>query len=430
MQLQSAPIVSAVPSESLPWEAEGPSYSPMAVGQTAYYSHVDLSGVNYPQVIMQSQIAGSHQWSFFGAGGGFYIRDRTMGNNVVSVKDHAPANTLVVHQAGRIGIGTTTPNEQLEITGNFRLPTTTAATGIIYAGSIPFIHNYGDDNTFLGEDAGNFTMTGEYNTGVGYYALRENTDGIRNTALGTYALDSNETGDDNTAVGFDVLCDNETGWGNTAVGNIALVESTGDTNTALGCEALYDLDSGSSNLALGYHAGGNLTSGSDNVYISNGGPASESNTTRIGDANQTRTFISGIYGVAIASGAQVVIDANGQLGNAGVSSRKFKRDIADIGSSSQFLYDLRPVSFFYRDDLDPVGVPQFGLVAEEVAEVAPELIILDKEGKPYMVRYELLAPLLLNEVQKQQIMIAEQQSQIEQLLSRLTAVEKEIGALR
>ena len=192
--------------------------------------------------------------------------------------------------------------------------------------------------------------------------------------------------------------------------------------------ALHDLSNGSNNIALGHTAGQYSTSGNRNVYISNGGPV-ESNTTRIGDANQAKTFISGIWNVVIGGGARVVVDSNGQLGNAGVSSRLYKRDIVDIGERAEFLYELRPMSFKYNEDLDPLGIPHYGLIAEEVTEIAPELVFTD-DRRASTDRPLWASPLLLNELRVKNAEIHALQAQVEdptngyaELLARIEALE-------
>src|SRR5262249_51324359 len=173
--------------------------------------------------------------------------------------------------------------------------------------------------------------------------------------------------------------------------------ATGSYNTALGYQALYN-STGSRNLALGYNAGYKLTSGDKNIYVGNSGVASESATMRLGSA-QTRTFITGIRGVHLGrTGVAVVINSSGQLGTL-VSSARYKHDIQDMREGSQGLYHLRPVTFRYKQDAQ--GQQQYGLIAEEVAKVYPELVVKGADGKVESVQYHELIPMLLNEVQRQ-----------------------------
>jgi uncharacterized Zn ribbon protein len=204
-----------------------------------------------------------------------------------------------------------------------------------------------------------------------------------------------------------------TGWGsyNVAVGWAALNSnqptstSTGISNTALGSGALYNNTTGSNNTAIGRDAGNQLTTGSNNIVIGSIGVAAESNTIRIGtSATQTRAFIAGIRTITtgVNNAVTVVIDSNGQLGTVS-SSRRYKEDITDMGDASDRLQKLRPVTFRYKKPYDNGEKPvQFGLIAEEVAETFPELAVFNNEGQPETVKYQDLAPMLLNEVQKQQ----------------------------
>ncbi len=198
--------------------------------------------------------------------------------------------------------------------------------------------------------------------------------------------------------------DNTSGTQNTACGWSALVHNlTGFNNTAMGLNSLANNTNGSNNIALGDGAGINLTSGNDNIDIGSAGLASESGVTRIGTAGtQTATFIAGIreaplaYGVAVAVG----ITADGQLG-VRASSPRFKEAIKPMDKKSEAILALQPVTFRYKKDLDPSATPQFGLVAEEVAKVDPDLVALDETGKPYTVRYEEVNAMLLNEFLKE-----------------------------
>src|SRR5438093_1085981 len=234
-------------------------------------------------------------------------------------------------------------------------------------------------------------------------ALRPPPDGgypNETTAEGDGALFSLTTGLGNTALGFNTLHDNTTGFINTATGRNALLSNTtGIVNTATGPDALGNNTTGSDNVALGTSAGGALTTGDLNIDIANEGVAGEANTIRIGTSgDQTRTFIAGISGAAVA-GAAVKVNANGQLGVA-PSSERFKAEIKPMDKASEAILALKPVTFRYKKELDPKGIPQFGLVAEQVAKVNPALVDRDGKGEIYTVRYEAVNAMLLNEFLK------------------------------
>lgn len=528
------------------------------------------------------------------------------------------ANLFWDDAANRLGIGTTTPSEQLELTGNLKLPATTATTGQLYLGDEPVMHSFGTDNFFVGRGAGNLTqIEGEQNTGVGVGALQNlksswgntavgyralasqgnetnqtavganaltlstaygnvafgssamaaNTTGIRNTAVGTRALAENTTGErnaalgfqalrqnttasyntavgevamhenqtgernvavgkgalysnveghgntalgtealytntadentavgwaslyhntsgeDNTAVGVNALTSNTSGWANTAVGrdamfanttasnntafgwasleanttganntavgvnalhdnvvgnsntavgNDVLVISTGSNNTAIGWHAL-DLNvSGSGNVAIGLNAGATLVSGDDNLFLAApAGAADESGTIRVGtQGTHTRTFVQGISGVPVAGADPVYVQPDGQLGTAVPSSRRFKEEIRSMGDAGAFLQQLRPVTFRYRSELDPSGARHYGLIAEEVAEVAPELVVFSPDGEPEGVRYHLLDVLLLAELQRQYRVNNEQAAVIEELRRRVDELSGAVAELQ
>lgn len=338
----------------------------------------------------------------------------------------ASSSKFYVASSGKIGLGTTTPSDQLTLTGMLALPATAATSGTPTAGVIKlggdrFLHNYGPasaGNTFVGQQAGNFTMggpnlwEGKNNTASGYGSLANNTTGFYNTASGYQSLLLNTTGTNNTASGYWSLSNNTTGSRNTASGMASLLNNaTGSWNTASGYASLLFNTTGYQNIALGYNAGHYLTTGSYNIDIGNQGVAAEGNTIRIGDSNQTRTFISGIRSVTTGSqnAIAVLIDSNGQLGTAS-SSRRFKKDIRDMGEVSSRLLELRPVSFRYIGQSEGV---HFGLIAEEVERVMPELVVRDATGQPETVAYHELPAMLLNELQKQHATIQEQQGLIE-----------------
>jgi hypothetical protein len=243
------------------------------------------------------------------------------------------------------------------------------------------------------------------------------------SSQGPAALGLNTTGGSNTAVGQGALKNNTAGSFNTAIGNQALQNLGG---------AMPSPTPGNSNIAVGFFAGKDLVTGSNNIYIGNQGMDPESDTIWIGDT-QTATFIAGIKNVTLAMGAPVVIDtATGQLGIQS-SSAHFKEQIRPMDKASETILALKPVSFRYKKGIDPKGIPQFGLVAEEVEKVNPDLIIRDQEGKPYTVRYEAVNAMLLNEflkehrkVQELEANAARQQKQIEALTAGLQKVSAQL----
>jgi hypothetical protein len=280
-------------------------------------------------------------------------------------------------------------------------------------GGFRLLHNFGFQNTFLGANAGNTSMTGDSNTGVDAGALFRNMRGRDNAAFGLSALTSDTTGGGNSAFGQGALALNTTGGSNSAFGISALISNTtGAFNSAFGISALGSLTSGDSNTAIGTGAGFNLTTGSNNIYLGNAGLASESNTIRIG-LGQTAAFMAGINGATSASGTAVFVNGVGQLGTT-TSSRRFKDEIADMGGKSDLLMKLRPVSFYYKPEYDDTHTRQYGLVAEEVAQVSPELVVFDKDGAPQTARYHFVNAMLLNEVQKQRQLIEEHQREGEE----------------
>jgi hypothetical protein len=295
----------------------------------------------------------------------------------------------------------------------------------------------GNSNVAVGYNAlSSYTSGGS--TAIGYSALSNDTTGERNSAIGFQTLLSNSTGDQNTAVGFDALLSNTFQTGNTAVGSEALIANTGGLNTAVGRQALHSNTVGTFNIALGDGAGFNLTTGDGNIDIGNPGVAGESFTIRIGSA-QIATFIAGISFTAV-TGAGVVVDGSGQLGVA-TSSQRFKEEVKPMDTASEPVLALKPVTFRYKKEVDPTGTSQFGLVAEDVEKVNPDLVVRDKDGKPYTVRYEAVNAMLLNEFLKEhkkveelqksfQGRLAEQQRQIEALTSGLQKLSAQVELSR
>lgn len=254
-------------------------------------------------------------------------------------------------------------------------------------GASALLNNTASDNTAVGAAALDANSSGASNTAVGANALGANTTAASNTAVGTNALNANTSGTGNAALGADALGVSVSGANNTAVGTGSLLTSTGTGNTALGAGA-----------------GNALTTGSDNIYIGNAGAATESATIRVGGAGQTRAFVAGIRGVTtgVADAIPVLIASNGQLGTVS-SSLRFKEDIQDLGATSRGLLRLRPVSFRYiQPSADGAKPVQYGLIAEEVAEVYPELVVHGADGRPETVQYHVLPTLLLKELQRQE----------------------------
>ena len=277
----------------------------------------------------------------------------------------------------------------------------------------------GVDNTAVGAAALLFNTTGTDNTATGAVALLNNTGGSNNTATGSFALQANTTGNLNTATGPSALFNNTTGIGNNAEGGDALVlNTTGSANTAIGTGALGSNTTGNGNIAVGSAAGHDLTTGNQNIVIGNpNAVAGESNTIRIGGSlSQTRAFIAGIRGVATGNNdaVNVVIDSDGQLGTVS-SSRRFKKEIKPMDTASESILALKPVTFHYKSD--KTNRSEFGLIAEEVAEINPDLVVRDENGEIYTVRYEAVNAMLLNEFLKEHRKNEEQQATIARLKS-------------
>ena len=281
-------------------------------------------------------------------------------------------------------------------------------------------------NTATGYQSLSSNTTGDANTATGYTTLFYNTTGYENTANGNTALHDNTTGFDNTASGSQALYLNTTGHGNVASGNGALTaNTTGNNNTADGEYALYVSTTGQNNIAIGNSTGAVLTTGSYNIDIGNTGVlADESNTIRIGTKTiHKRVIIAGITNSAIV-GWPVYVNTNGRLG-VQPSSIRFKKDVRDMGASSDRIMKLRPVTFQYKSD--PSGARQYGLIAEEVQRVYPELVMHDDKGRTMGVRYDLLPAILLNQMKRDE---AQKDAQIASLQRQIKLDEGQIQALR
>jgi len=291
-----------------------------------------------------------------------------------------------------------------------------------------FLNITGGENTAVGDSALLSNETGNFNTASGSLALHGNTGGGGNTATGEAALFSNTSGDLNTANGYKALYSNTTGAGNTAVGEQALSNTTSDANTAVGDSALAN-STGNNNTALGFSAGNNVTTASHVICIGTQG-ANVDNSCYIGN----------IFSQSSPSGTAVFVNSAGKLGTT-VSSGRFKNDIKPMAKTSEAILALKPVTFRYKKEFDPTEIAQFGLVAEDVEKINPDLVVRDKEGKPYSVRYDQVNAMLLNEFLKEHRQIeelkknfesklAEQQNQIKALSSTLEKVSAQIELSR
>jgi hypothetical protein len=316
-------------------------------------------------------------------------------------------------------------------TGAGALLSNTADNNTAVGGAALLFNIDGSNNTAVGAAALLFNTHG-YNTAVGAFALFSNTEGFLNTANGARALYNNTSGFHNTADGYQALFSNSTGQFNTAIGDYALFNNTtGSNNIAIGSNALLNA-TGFGNIAIGKLAGEALTTGNGNIDIDNDGVAGEANTIRIGNATHTATYIAGLSGQTAPGGAAVFVTAAGKLGTV-TSSRRFKKDIADMDSASEALLALRPVTFRYKPELDQAGIPQYGLVAEEVAEVNPDLVVRDEKGEIYTVRYEAVNAMLLNEfikehrkVEKLEVTVADLVATVKEQASQIQKVSTQV----
>lgn len=273
------------------------------------------------------------------------------------------------------------------------------ATGIGALGS----NTTGSDNTASGFGALILNTTGPRNTAFGFEVLFANTSGFENSGTGWRALFANTTGFHNTANGFSALTRNTTGNHNTANGDDALnSNTTGNLNTTDGAHSLENNSTGSANTALGFGAGNNVTTAGNVICIGSG---------VVGANVSNSCYIGSVFGQPSPGGAAVFINSSGKLGTS-TSSRRFKDGIKPMEGTSEALFALKPVTFRYKKEIDPTGMPQFGLVAEEVEKADPDLVVRDEEGKPYTVRYEAVNAMLLNEFLKEHRTVQELKEQV------------------
>src|SRR5262245_46954646 len=327
--------------------------------------------------------------------GGYPNKNTAEGEDALFALTSGNSNTATGFQA----LKANTTGDRNMANGTFALFFNQTGSENTATGYAALFYNRGSSNTADGVAALQNNATGNYNMASGFMALRQNTTGEFNTAIGAGALFFN-TADENTATGAAALVSNTTGEFNTAAGSAALARNTtGAHNTANGFQTLVNNTTGNDNVALGFLAGNNQTTGSNNIYIGSNmqGVPGESNAC----------YIASIFGQTSATGIPVLINTSNKLGTV-TSSARFKRDIHDMDKASEALLALRPVAFRYKEEIDPAGISQLGLVAEDVEKVNPDLVVRDKEGKPYSVRYDQVNAMLLNEFLKEHRTVQEQ----------------------
>jgi hypothetical protein len=415
--------------------------APSSVGSAEANSAANRLGLN-------TNVKNEHPLNLTGSGTTNYVPLWTNASNLTS--------SVIYQTSGNVGVGTTTPVTKLDVNGNINIAGTYGIGGqnglslgsladfnvfVGQAAGSVNVAGQGVENTFVGADAGAANTTGFYNTFLGLNAGFYNTTADRNTFVGAAAGEVNTTGIQNTFLGEGAGLSNTTGSENTFVGRFSgYYNTTGSVNTFVGRTSGESNTTGSENTFVGFHSGESNTTGSNDVYIANAGPVSgtEGSTIRIGTqgtgvGQQNATYIAGIYGT-IVTGTQVFVDNTGHLGQQ-TSSRRFKEQILDMGDSTSKLFQLRPVTFFYKPQYDDGShLLQYGLIAEEVAKVYPDMVAYDKDGQPYTVKYQYLAPMLLNELQKQHTVVAAQQDviktqqqQIKEMQQRLSRLESLIA---
>jgi hypothetical protein len=350
-----------------------------------------------------------------------------------------PGGNTAEGQDALLGLTTGTYNTAV---GLFSLESNTTGNFNTAIGAGTLLANIAGQNTATGAGALLNNTTGDSNTANGVFALFDNTTGGVNTAIGFAALGNNNIGSFNTAIGVNALLNNTNGGSNTATGYQALFNNTGSTNTANGWQALFSNTTGAGNTAIGYFALDGNTTGGNNIALgrfAGMNVTTADNVICIGSDGMNENnscFIGNIFNATSSGGTAVFINTDGRLGTI-TSSQRFKESIKPIEQASEALYALKPVTFHYKKEIDPAGMTQFGLVAEDVEAINPDLVVRDKEGKPYSVRYDQVNAMLLNEflkehrkVEEQGATIAKQQKQIDALTAGLQKVNARLEMSR
>lgn len=286
----------------------------------------------------------------------------------------------------------------------------------------------GTDNVAIGLNAMVANTTGGLNVGVGNTALQAHSDGFGNTAIGWGAMSLGYTGGYNTAIGH-VAMTFSSGSNNTAVGDGAMNSSSGNSNVAVGRSAGLNF-AGDNNIAIGEYAGQNVMRGANNIEIGNEGAPKDDSIIRLGTVGvQKKTFVAGISSATVSNGVAVMVNGKGQLGIA-TSSARSKEAIKPMKDASEAILSLEPVTFHYKRELDPEAIPQFGLVAEEVAKIDPDLVARDDQGKPSTVRYEAVNAMLLNEFLKEHRKVEEQGTALKSQAGKIERLEETVTKLQ
>ena len=345
-------------------------------------------------------------------------------NGYLSLRSNTTGNFNTAIGAGALLFNTA--NRNTATGSGALLNNTTGSNNTADGEAALFFNTTGSSNTATGVEALLNNTSGSLNTATGVQALRSNNTGANNTANGTEALFANTGGTSNTATGFRALQNNTVGADNTAIGRAALLQNTtGAGNTAVGRFALFFNTTDGNNTALGFNSGTAVTTANNVICIG----------ANIAGANVNNScYIGSIFGQTSSAGTAVFINSNGKLGTT-TSSKRFKEGIKPMDKTSEVLFALKPVSFRYKNAIDPAGTSQLGLVAEDVEKVNPDLVVRDKEGNPYSVRYDQVNAMLLNEflkahqkIEEQGATIAKQQKQIEALTGGLQKVSAQLEA--